>query len=56
MDRKPAYLREMAIRYRRLAVAMSDPHTIGALRTMAAGFDQQAEQLETKGSARRNPH
>ncbi|MET0530757.1 MAG: hypothetical protein ABW003_20880 [Microvirga sp.] len=46
MDKQSAHLRDLAVRYRRLATEMSDPATVGALKAKAREFEEEAEQIE----------
>jgi hypothetical protein len=43
---QPAYLRELASRYRRLASAMADPATVDALKSKAREIEEQARLVE----------
>lgn len=56
MPEQPDQLRDLAIRYRRLATTMSDPDTIKALTSKAMEFDEQAEALESDDRDPRRLH
>ena len=53
MREQPAELRDLALRYRRIAVAMADPDTIKALKAKAREFEDEARRVERRGG--RNP-
>ena len=51
---QPTELRDLALRYRRIASAMADPDTIKALNAKAREFEDQARRIERRGG--RNAH
>jgi len=54
MLEQPTELRDLALRYRRIASAMADTDTIKALNAKAREFEDQARRIERRGG--RNAH
>ena len=54
MLEQPTELRDLALRYRRIASAMADPDTINALNAKAREFEDEARRIERRGG--RNAH
>ena len=56
MHEQPAYLRDLAERYRLLAHAMVDPATTRKLRDMATEYEARAQALEAEAPPRHGRH
>ena len=54
MTEHPAEFRDLAVRYRRIAAAMTDPQTVKALKDKARQFDDIADKLEERGEVKIN--
>jgi len=52
MSEQPDHLRDLAIRYRKIASSMADPETIRALKAMARAFEERAQALEGRRGRR----